>query len=169
MDLIFHILRGLFGILCLTGICWLLSRNRKAVDWKLVATGLILQIILALVILKVPYADKPVEWISGFFVTLLNFTDAGTQFVFGFLGAGPEFWEKVNNGIAAEGFAGFGLIFAFWDWLFGTLYVPQGYEKLEFGISREEPNPFGSVTEIYLKPFAMAWRLVYAHLIRVKI
>lgn len=53
----------------------------------------------------------------------------------------------------------FGLIFAFWDWLFGTLYVPQGYEKLEFGISREEPNPFGSVTEIYLKPFSMAWRL----------
>jgi len=113
MDLIFHILRGLFGILCLTGICWLLSRNRKAVDWKLVATGLILQIILALVIFKVPHADKPVEWISGFFVTLLNFTDAGTQFVFGFLGAGPEFWDKVNNGIAADGFAGFGLIFAF--------------------------------------------------------
>uniref|UniRef100_UPI0025E259C1 sterol desaturase family protein n=1 Tax=Yoonia sp. TaxID=2212373 RepID=UPI0025E259C1 len=53
----------------------------------------------------------------------------------------------------------FGLIFAFWDWLFGTLYVPAGYEKLEFGISREEPNPFSSITEIYLKPFAKAWGL----------
>ncbi len=51
----------------------------------------------------------------------------------------------------------FGLIFAFWDWLFGTLYVPKGYEKLEFGISRDEPNPFGSVTDIYIKPFRMAW------------
>ncbi|WP_413719239.1 creatininase family protein [Silicimonas sp. MF1-12-2] len=50
-----------------------------------------------------------------------------------------------------------GLIFAVWDWAFGTLYVPKGYEKLEFGISREEPNPFGSVIEIYLKPFRMAW------------
>lgn len=50
-----------------------------------------------------------------------------------------------------------GLIFAVWDWLFGTLYVPKGYEKLEFGISREEPNPFDSVMEIYLKPFRMAW------------
>ncbi|NNE80160.1 MAG: creatininase family protein [Silicimonas sp.] len=50
-----------------------------------------------------------------------------------------------------------GLIFAFWDWVFGTLYVPKGYEKLEYGISRDEPNPFGSVTEIYLKPFRMAW------------
>ena len=53
----------------------------------------------------------------------------------------------------------FGLIFAFWDWLFGTLYVPKGYEKLEFGISREEPNPFNSITEIYLKPFSKAWGL----------
>jgi len=54
----------------------------------------------------------------------------------------------------------FGLIFAFWDWLFGTLYVPKGYEKLEFGINREEPNPFRTITEIYLKPFSMAWDLV---------
>ena len=53
-----------------------------------------------------------------------------------------------------------GLIFAFWDWVFGTLYVPKGYEKLEYGISREEPNPFHSVTDIYLKPFRMAWGLI---------
>lgn len=50
-----------------------------------------------------------------------------------------------------------GLIFAFWDWVFGTLYVPQGYEKLEYGIKKDEPNPFGSVIDIYLKPFHMAW------------
>lgn len=50
-----------------------------------------------------------------------------------------------------------GLIFAVWDWAFGTLYVPKAYEKLEFGVSREEPNPFGSVTQIYLKPFRLAW------------
>jgi sterol desaturase/sphingolipid hydroxylase (fatty acid hydroxylase superfamily) len=47
----------------------------------------------------------------------------------------------------------FGFIFAFWDWLFGTLYVPRGYEKLELGICREEPNPYNSISEIYLKPF----------------
>lgn len=50
-----------------------------------------------------------------------------------------------------------GLVFAVWDWVFGTLYVPKGYEKLEFGISREEPNPFATVLDIYLKPFRMAW------------
>lgn len=113
MDTLFHILRGLFGIICLTGICWLLSRNRKAIDWKLVLSGLSFQVVLALLILKVPHADKPVEWISGFFVTLLNFTDEGTRFVFGFLGAGPDFWDVINQRIALDGFAGFGLIFAF--------------------------------------------------------
>ncbi len=50
-----------------------------------------------------------------------------------------------------------GLVFAVWDWAFGTLYVPKGYEKLEFGISREEPNPFASALDFYLKPFRMAW------------
>ncbi|MBT8408743.1 MAG: creatininase family protein [Alphaproteobacteria bacterium] len=54
----------------------------------------------------------------------------------------------------------FGLVFAFWDWLFGTLYVPHGYEKLEFGVAREEPNPFKNVTDIYIKPFKGAWALL---------
>ena len=49
-----------------------------------------------------------------------------------------------------------GLIFAFWDDLFGTLYVPKGYEKLTFGLSRDVPNPFGSIADIYLKPFVWA-------------
>ena len=53
-----------------------------------------------------------------------------------------------------------GLIFAFWDWVFGTLYVPDGYEKLEYGVKRDEPNPFNTVVEIYLKPFRMAWDLI---------
>jgi CNT family concentrative nucleoside transporter len=113
MDVLLPIIRGLFGITCLTGILFLFSRHRKTIDWKLVFTGLLFQLLLAVLILKVPHADKPVEWVSGFFVTLLNFTDSGTQFVFGFLGAGPEFWEQVNNGIVSEGFTGFGLIFAF--------------------------------------------------------
>ncbi|HSH09153.1 MAG TPA: nucleoside transporter C-terminal domain-containing protein [Oceanipulchritudo sp.] len=110
MEMLAVVLRGLFGIACLTGICWLLSRNRKAIDWRLVGAGLLFQLILAALILKVPHADKPVEWISSIFVTVLNFTDAGTRFVFGFLGAGPDFWEGVNQG---TGLTGFGLIFGF--------------------------------------------------------
>ncbi len=51
-----------------------------------------------------------------------------------------------------------GLIFAFWDWVFGTLYVPKAYEKLEYGISRDEPNPFASAVDLYVKPFRLAWQ-----------
>lgn len=54
----------------------------------------------------------------------------------------------------------FGLIFSVWDWMFGTLYVPRGYEKLSFGLSRANPNPFNSVAEIYMHPFRNAWRIV---------
>lgn len=57
----------------------------------------------------------------------------------------------------------FGFIFAFWDWLFGTLYVPRGYEKLELGLNREEPNPYNSITDIYLKPF----RRSFAEIVRM--
>jgi len=115
MDVFLDFLRGVFGIASLTLLCWILSRNRKAVDWRLVATGLAVQMILAAIILKVPNADKPIEWVSGFFVTLLSFTDAGTRFVFGFLGAGPELWARVNEALSGQGnpFTGFGLIFAF--------------------------------------------------------
>lgn len=49
-----------------------------------------------------------------------------------------------------------GLIFAFWDGLFGTLYVPKGYEKIKFGLSRDNPNPFNSVADLYFKPFVWA-------------
>lgn len=113
METLVIVLRGLLGIACLTGLCWLLSRDRRAIDWRLVVSGLLFQLILAAVILKVPHADKPVEWVSGFFVALLGFTDEGTRFVFGFLGAGPDFWERVNAGIGDGSFSGFGLIFAF--------------------------------------------------------
>jgi sterol desaturase/sphingolipid hydroxylase (fatty acid hydroxylase superfamily)/creatinine amidohydrolase/Fe(II)-dependent formamide hydrolase-like protein len=49
-----------------------------------------------------------------------------------------------------------GLIFSFWDKLFGTLYIPRGFERLTFGLSRKEPNPFNSIAEIYYKPFVWA-------------
>lgn len=46
----------------------------------------------------------------------------------------------------------FGYIFAFWDWIFGSLYVPSNYEKLSFGLSDGESNLFNSVTNMFLQP-----------------
>src|SRR5579872_129433 len=48
----------------------------------------------------------------------------------------------------------FGFIFAFWDSMLGTSYVPVAYEDIEYGVTREERNPFRSVTALFVKPFA---------------
>lgn len=53
-----------------------------------------------------------------------------------------------------------GLIFSFWDRIFGTHYIPTEHEDLRFGLSRAEPNPFNSITDIYLKPFVWAGELI---------
>ena len=49
------ILRGLLGMLVLIGIAWVFSTNRKAVSWKVVGTGLLIQVVLALGVLYVPF------------------------------------------------------------------------------------------------------------------
>jgi sterol desaturase/sphingolipid hydroxylase (fatty acid hydroxylase superfamily) len=47
----------------------------------------------------------------------------------------------------------YGKIFAVWDWMFATLYVPQSYEKLDLGLPGDEAKPFNSVANFYLQPF----------------
>jgi len=108
-----EILRALFGLAVLLGLMWMLSANRSAINWRLVGIGVGMQAILAAVILLVPGADVPIRAVSDVFIALLGFTDEGTRFVFGFLGAGPEFWNDVNNRLDGDSWTGFGLIFAF--------------------------------------------------------
>ena len=77
------ILRGVIGIIVLVGICFLLSNNKRHIDWKLVGAGLALQIVLAILILKVPLVYGLFNGVADAFVALLNFTEAGASFVFG--------------------------------------------------------------------------------------
>ena len=56
-----------------------------------------------------------------------------------------------------------GLIFAFWDKIFGTLYVPKKYEKISYGINKKQPNPFRNVGEMYWLPFRNAWKILTAN------
>lgn len=46
-----------------------------------------------------------------------------------------------------------GFIFAFWDRMAGTLYVPEGREEIEFGLHRDEHKAFDSVWNLYVRPF----------------
>ena len=65
------------------GICFLLSTNRRQINWKLVIGGIGLQLILAILILKVPIVYASFQWIADRFVDLLEFAEVGAAFVFG--------------------------------------------------------------------------------------
>tara|TARA_R110002124_G_scaffold287365_1_gene474180 strand:+ start:118215 stop:120077 length:1863 start_codon:yes stop_codon:yes gene_type:complete len=54
-----------------------------------------------------------------------------------------------------------GLIFAFWDKAFKTLYIPKHDEaKFDYGVRKSEPNPYDSVASMYIKPFVEAWEII---------
>ena len=74
---------GLFGLAVLIGIVWLFSNNRRAVDWKLVATGITLQIAFAALVLLVPGGREVFDWLGHGFVKILSFVNAGSNFIFG--------------------------------------------------------------------------------------
>jgi CNT family concentrative nucleoside transporter len=79
------ILKGLFGLAVLIGIAWAFSLNRRAVDWKLVATGVALQIGFAALVLLVPGGRDVFDWLGQGFVKVLSFVGAGSSFIFGSL------------------------------------------------------------------------------------
>jgi CNT family concentrative nucleoside transporter len=64
-------------------ICYAVSEHRKRIDWKLVGTGLLLQFIFALLVLKVPMVKSMFEGIASIFVVFLDFTKEGSRFLFG--------------------------------------------------------------------------------------
>ncbi|WP_411832869.1 NupC/NupG family nucleoside CNT transporter [Pseudoxanthomonas mexicana] len=76
---------GLFGLAVLVGIVWLFSNNKRAVDWKLVATGIVLQIGFAALVLLVPGGREVFDWLGHGFVKILGFVNAGSGFIFGSL------------------------------------------------------------------------------------
>jgi CNT family concentrative nucleoside transporter len=75
--------RGLLGLSVLLALTFFMSSKRKHINWKQVFMGLIIQFIFALGILKVGFIRDGFDWLSGSFVVLLDFTEAGAQFVFG--------------------------------------------------------------------------------------
>ncbi len=76
---------GLFGLAVLLGITWLFSNNKRAVDWKLVGTGVLLQIAFAAVVLLVPGGRDVFNWLGQGFVKVLSFVNEGSTFIFGSL------------------------------------------------------------------------------------
>lgn len=78
----YSLFRGAIGMLVLLIVSYLLSKNRKAINWRTVGFGLLAQLLLAIGVLKVPFIQAIFEWVGGLFVAILDFTMAGTKFLF---------------------------------------------------------------------------------------
>lgn len=78
-----HVLNGLLGLLFLVFISWIFSTDRKAVNWKIVGFGLLMQLILAISVLKLSWVQFFFETLGQFFVKILDFTREGSVFLFG--------------------------------------------------------------------------------------
>jgi concentrative nucleoside transporter, CNT family len=104
---------SVLGMLVLLGIGFLLSVNRRMIPWRLVAWGIGLQLVFAVLILKTPVGAAFFSWINGVVVALLGFTEAGARFLFGNLvvnnvpvavgepGMGPA--EQIGDTVAVTG------------------------------------------------------------------
>ena len=79
-------LQGLLGLLLFPLLAWLISENRRAFDWRVPVTGLALQLILALLLLKLPPFQALFIGLNEILLGLQQATEAGTRFVFGYLG-----------------------------------------------------------------------------------
>ena len=77
------LLRGMLGLFSLVMIAFLFSANRRAINWRTAGIGLGLQLLLAIGILKVPAIQWFFNILGSFFNEILNFTLAGSQFLFG--------------------------------------------------------------------------------------
>ena len=74
---------GLLGIVVVVGLLWLLSWNRKAINWKLVIKAVVVQFVLAIIIVKVPLGQKLVTILSDGVTAVVNCGKDGLSFVFG--------------------------------------------------------------------------------------
>jgi len=76
---------GLLGIVLILGVAFLMSNNRKAINYRTVGVGLILQVLLAVFILKTAVGQSLFQWLGDSINTLLGQADKGALFVFGSL------------------------------------------------------------------------------------
>lgn len=83
MDAVTRIGFGLFGLAVLIGIAWVFSNNKRNVDWRLVATGVALQIAFAAFVLMTSWGSTIFESLGQVFVKLIEFTNEGSKMILG--------------------------------------------------------------------------------------
>jgi CNT family concentrative nucleoside transporter len=76
---------GIFGLAVLLGIAMVFSDSRRAIDWRMVLSGIGLQLLFAVVVIMVPGGRQFFEALSSVFVRVISFSLDGAAFVFGSL------------------------------------------------------------------------------------
>jgi CNT family concentrative nucleoside transporter len=104
------ILFGLLGLAVLLGIALVFSNNRRNINWRIVGTGLALQLVFAVFVIMTPWGSLVFDAIGSFFVKIINFTFDGASFVFGALASQKTFGQAFSEELQLEGI---GFIFAF--------------------------------------------------------
>ncbi len=75
--------RGVLGLLTILLLAFIFSANRRAISWRLVGVGLMVQISIAILVLKVPIVQAFITFIGKIFIKILDFTKVGSEFLFG--------------------------------------------------------------------------------------
>lgn len=102
----------MIGMAAIVGIAYLFSSNKKKINWRMVGTGLGIQFILAIFILKgrdmaeywspLGWPKEFFSWVSSFFVIVLDFTTEGAEFIFGDLAKSPGMEGSMGNFFAFQ-------------------------------------------------------------------
>jgi concentrative nucleoside transporter, CNT family len=129
------ILRGLLGLAIIVGFAWLFSNNKKRVDWRLVGTGIVIQIVFGLLIAKVAWVNGIFQTVSKGFVKFFSFAADGAQFLVGDLALNSYNVEGLNHSL------GFIFIFqalpivVFFSAVTAGLYYLGILQKIVYGIA----------------------------------
>jgi CNT family concentrative nucleoside transporter len=105
-------LQSLVGFVGILGLAYALSTARTAIKGRVVAWGLGLQVLFALAVLKTDIGQVSFQWLGDRIRQLLEYSVAGSAFVFGVLGDRAA-WSQVMTGALGEAGAQYGVVFAF--------------------------------------------------------
>jgi len=80
---------SLLGFIVFAGLAWLFSSHRAKVAWRTIAWGVVLQLLIGVIIFRLPVSHRILLWLNTAVVALLNASKSGTIFLFGPLAASP--------------------------------------------------------------------------------
>ena len=91
-------MQAILGIAVLVGLAWLLSENRSAVGWRMVLVGIGIQVVLALLLLRVSIVSDWLLLLNGIVHAIEKATTVGATFIFGYLSGGEQPFEVSIEG-----------------------------------------------------------------------